>query len=257
MLPFELTTDQFDYLKVTSNPSTTTTSPTTRDNTPIVASIAAVIGVLVLIGLIVLWLFYQRRRRGVRVIVPRDPFLLANHPRRTDSPPAHITPFYETPRYAKLSHTESDGNHEEVLLLAGTQATGDRKKKYSVYNVPETPGSSHSLRDPQGPQTASTLSVNVTPRRSSPQPTMATYAPSTKGGIREAVYSGMPPTYAQMESEDKGLPSAPSTQTAPIIPLRPLRPSPAPSPAQPILQRMSLYHPPVSGAETSQKKRRM
>lgn len=250
-------TVQFDYLKVTSNPSKTTTSPTTRDNTAIVASTMAVIGGLLLIGLIVLWCFYRRRRRGVRVIVPRDPFLLANHPRRTDSPPAHISPFYETPRYAKLSHTEHDGNHEEVLLLAGTRTTGDRKKKYSLFNVPEAPGSSHSPRDPQGPQIASTTSANVPPRRSSPQPTKATYAPSTRGGIKEAVYSVMPPAYVHTTSEDRGLLSAPSTQTAPIIPLHPLRPPPAPSLAQPILQRMSLYHPPVTGAETSQKNRRV
>ncbi len=203
-----------------------------------------------------LWFFYRRRKRGVRVIVPRDPFLLANHPRRSDSPPAHISPFYETPRYAKLSHTEYDGNHEGVLLLAGAQATGDRKKKYSRYNVPEAHVSSHSLHDPQGSRIASTPAADVPPRRSSPQPTMATYAPSTKGGIRETVYSVMTPNYAHTASKNRGPPSAPSTQTAPIIPLRPLRPSPAPSPAQPTLQPMSLYHPPVTGAETSQKNMR-
>ena len=203
-----------------------------------------------------LWLFLRRRKRGVQVIVPRDPFLLHHHPRRSDPPPAHISPFYGTPQYRKSSHTEYDGDHEGTLLLAGARVTGDRKNKYSPYDVPEVPVASRSLHDPQGPQVASAPATNVPAREPSPPLTMATYAPSMNGGIGETVYNSVTPNHEDAAPESRDFRSAPSTQTAAVIPLRPPRLTiPSSSefpPVQPILQRPSLYPSAVAAAEISQ-----
>jgi hypothetical protein len=252
---------QFDYMNITSNPSNSPapTSPindnTTKNTntTAIVAPIAGVTGALV-IGIIVFWLIRRRKSGGVTVVVPHSPLLLTDHPRRPDSPPAHISPYRETPQEVIMSHPEDDWDQEAILLLAGTRATRDRN---SLYDEPEMPVSSPPLHDPRRLQVASPSTGYFPSGGSSPQPTMTTYAPSTSGGTRDTADSGMIPNYAYTASESRDLRSALSTQSAAAIPLHPLRlatpSSSAPPPVQPVPQQISLYPSAVTAADVSQR----
>jgi len=218
---------QFDYLKITSEQPDPLSTPAPNDTAKI-ASIAGVISALVLIGLIVLWLFYRRRKRGVQVIEPDDRLLLSDYPHGSGSPPANITPFYGTAQYSKSGYIGSEGDHEGFVLLAGAPVTGDRRKQYPLYNVPEGSVSSHSLHEPWESQVAA---ADVPTRESSPPLTVATYAPSVYDGLGETAITTSP---------------RPPRLTIPSSSARP--------PVLPIPQQTSLYPPPVTAAEVSQMK---
>ena len=248
---------QFDYLKITSvQPASNNNNNTTK-----IASAAGVIGALVFIGFILFWFFHRRRKRGVQVIEPHNSILLEDYPHGSGSPAVHISPFYERPQYKKLSNTGYDGGHEEVVLLVGAPATGDRKNKnkYSLYNAPEVSVSFQSLHNSQEPLVAST-SAGV-PSREPPLPsTMTTYATSLDSGIWESVRSSVTPNYTDGTSEVGEFQSAAFPQTAKATPPRPPRltiPSSSTSPPiPPVLRQMSFYPPAITGVEISQMKMR-
>lgn len=246
--------DQFDYLRIISDPSRRVTPPTPppNPNTTIIAPIVGVVGGVVFIGLTVFWFLHWRGKQGVKVVVPDDSFLPVDHPQGSDSPPAHISPFYVPPQDARTGRTEYNGDQEGTLLLAGAPVTRDRKRNHSQYDVPEAPVPSHLLPDLRESQVASTSSAGGPSRESSPPATLATYAWSTN---RESVYSAMTSNYAHTVSENRDLRSAQSTQIVAPIPM-PLRPrqftSPSlsvPPPVQPVLEHTPLYPSAVSAAD--------
>lgn len=248
---------QFDYLRISSDPSRVPLPPTTtpNPNTTIIAPIVGVVGAVIFIGLIVFLVLRRRKKGGVQVVVPDDPFLLVDHPQGSDTPPAHISPFYVTPQDANAGRTEYNRGHEGILLLSGAPVTGDRKRKQTLYDVPEAPVSSHLLHDLRESQVASASSAGVPSRESSPPTTIATYARSTN---RESAYSAMPLNYAHTASESRDVRSAQLAQIVAPIPVRHrtlTTPSlSVPPPVQPVQKRTSLYPSAVTAADVSQKR---